>query len=65
MDFFCGSGATGEACIRNGIRFLGSEISPSNADKARRRLAAAESGLSLADAERGQTSIFDVIGRAS
>ena len=65
VDFFTGSGPTGAACIRNGIRFVGSEISAANADKARRRLAAAASGLSLADAERGQTSIFDVIGRAS
>lgn len=38
-DFFAGSGAGGEACLLAGRRYVGAEIDPDMADKARARLA--------------------------
>ncbi|EQB16717.1 MULTISPECIES: DNA-methyltransferase [Sphingobium] len=37
-DWFAGSGAAGEACIRTGRRYLGCEIDPAMAERARLRL---------------------------
>lgn len=45
-DWFAGSGAAGEACLRSGRRYVGCEIDPVMANTARRRLAAVESSLS-------------------
>jgi site-specific DNA-methyltransferase (adenine-specific) len=39
-DYFAGSGAAGEAAKRNGRAYVGCEIDPAMAEKARRRLAA-------------------------
>jgi site-specific DNA-methyltransferase (adenine-specific) len=38
LDPFCGSGTTGVACLREGRRFLGVELSPDYAAIARRRI---------------------------
>ncbi|MDF0491116.1 site-specific DNA-methyltransferase [Sphingobium sp. H39-3-25] len=37
-DWFAGSGAVGEACLRTGRRYLGCEIDPAMAERARLRL---------------------------
>jgi site-specific DNA-methyltransferase (adenine-specific) len=49
LDPFCGSGSTGVACAREGMRFLGCELNPDYADIARRRIAdaAAQSRLNF------------------
>lgn len=39
LDPFCGSGSTGVACAREGMRFLGMELSEDYATIARRRIA--------------------------
>lgn len=39
LDPFCGSGSTGVACAREGMRFIGMELSEDYADIARRRIA--------------------------
>jgi DNA modification methylase len=41
IDPYCGSGATGEACIQTDRRFIGIEINPSDADIAHERCAKA------------------------
>lgn len=60
-DPYCGSGTTGVACLRLGRRFLGHEMQPHYAEIAARRLAAEDRGLTLAEADRGQQSIFDTL----
>jgi site-specific DNA-methyltransferase (adenine-specific) len=61
-DPYAGSGTTGVACMRLGRRFLGHEMQPHYAEIAARRLQAEGRGLTLAEADRGQLSILDVIG---
>lgn len=39
LDPFCGSGSTGVACARLGVRFLGMELDPDYAELARMRIA--------------------------
>ncbi len=52
LDPFNGSGTTGEACILEGRRYLGIELSPTYADLARRRLTnAATGGVPVAEAK--------------
>jgi len=41
LDPFCGSGTTGVACVQTGRRFIGIEIDPGYADRARARIAKA------------------------
>jgi DNA modification methylase len=47
LDPFCGSGATGAACIQTGRNFIGCEIDPGYADIARRRCREAEESVAL------------------
>lgn len=61
LDPFCGSGTTGVACLRLGRRFIGVELNPAYAAISRKRLEAEERGLSLSEAESGQTTIFDAL----
>jgi len=59
LDPFAGSASTGAACLRDGYRFIGSEMTEAYHGIAVDRLAAEERGLSPASAAAGQTSIFD------
>ena len=45
IDPFCGSGATGVACMQEGRRFIGIELDPGYADIARRRIGEAAKHL--------------------
>lgn len=45
LDPFTGSGSTGVACVEEGRRFIGIELSPEYAEIARRRIAAAQPTL--------------------
>lgn len=63
LDPFCGSGSTGVAALRLGRRFIGIERNAEYAAVARERLAAEVSGLTLAAARSGQTSLLDAIAR--
>ena len=58
-DPYCGSATTGVACLRLGRRFLGHEIQPHYAEIAARRLQSEDRGLTLAQADSGQGSVFD------
>ena len=52
LDPFTGSGTTGCACAREGMRFVGCELSAEYADIARARIVGAE------QARSGQVSMF-------
>lgn len=58
LDPFAGSGSMGVAALREGRRYIGIEILPHWADLTRRRLAAEEAGVSLADVDAGQGALF-------
>lgn len=58
LDPFAGSGTTGVACLREGRRFLGFEVSPTWASHARARMEAEAAGLSLEAARSGQLPMF-------
>lgn len=58
IDPFCGSGTTGVACIRLGLRFIGIEREAKYAAVARERLEAECNGLTLNDARAEQGSLF-------
>lgn len=62
IDPFCGSGTTGVSCLRLGRSFLGFEIDPLWAEKARERLEKAEVGLGRND--RKQMPMFSTPGEA-
>jgi len=71
LDAFAGSGTTGVACIAEGARFVGFELSPEYAAIARSRLTAASRQLSLfapqpaaveSPAEPEQPGLFDALG---
>lgn len=61
LDPFAGSGSTGVACLRDGFRFVGSEMTEAYHAVAVERLAAESRGLSLSAATVGQSSIFDLL----
>lgn len=54
LDPYMGSGTTGVACIRRGVRFVGIEIEPRYFDTACRRIAEAARQPSLFDAPKPQ-----------
>ncbi len=58
LDPFCGSGTTGVACLRKGIRFIGIEKSPKWADLARERLRAETEQSTLVARVSGQRALF-------
>lgn len=58
LDPFAGSGAVGAAALRSGMRFLGAELSPEYAERARALLAAEEANLSPAAARSGQLPLL-------
>jgi DNA modification methylase len=58
IDPFAGSGTTGVACIRLGLRFAGAELDPKMAAIANERLAAEQDGISLMSRRRGQMPMF-------
>jgi DNA modification methylase len=45
LDLFAGSGTTGEACIRNGVRFIGIDQDPLNVPAIAQRVARAKASL--------------------
>ncbi len=58
VDLYAGSGSTGHACLALGRRFVGFELDPAHAARARHRLAAASAGLSVKDFSMGQETLF-------
>lgn len=58
IDFTCGSGTTGVACLRLGRNFIGIERMPEHAETARQRLEAEAQGISLAAHRAGQVPMF-------
>lgn len=62
LDPFAGSGSTGVGALLRHRRFVGLELDPHWAQVATDRLNAEERGLTLAEAQAGQSSIFDVPG---
>jgi site-specific DNA-methyltransferase (adenine-specific) len=58
LDPFCGSGSTGVAAVRLGLRALLFELSPEIAEIARKRLAAEAAHSTTAAMLRGQQALF-------
>ncbi len=58
LDAFCGSGTTGQACLRLGRRFIGIERDPKTINDARDVLLAEGDGLSLGAYRGGQLGLF-------
>ena len=62
LDPFCGSASTGVACLREGLRFIGVEVTDEYFEIAMARMRAEEQGLSPHLAESGQVSLFGSVG---
>lgn len=60
LDPWSGSGSSGVAALREGMRYIGFERDEGIGGMQRKRLTAEGSGLTLAAAAAGQTSIFDI-----
>ena len=60
LDLFAGSASTGVACLRQGRRFIGVELTEENYAIGLERMRAEERGLSPAAARAGQVSLFDM-----
>lgn len=58
LDPFNGSGSTGIAATRAGLRYVGFEISPYWAELSRERIRADLAGSTLRDAQQGQAALF-------
>jgi len=58
LDPFQGSGSTGIACARAGLRYIGIEIVPEWAGLTRERIRAEYSGSTLAARQSGQAALF-------
>jgi site-specific DNA-methyltransferase (adenine-specific) len=58
IDFTCGSGTTGVACIQLGRRFIGIELSPEYAELSRRRLDAEDKQTTLRAQAAGQIPLL-------
>lgn len=58
LDPFQGSGSTGIACARAGLRYIGIEIAPTWAELSRERIRAEYSGSTLAARSAGQVPMF-------
>ena len=58
VDPFCGSGATGEACVNLDRRFVGCDHDPANIEIARERIEAARSACPLFE-RHAQPGLFD------
>jgi len=58
FDPFLGAGTTGVAAVKNGCEFIGFEMMPEWATRARERIEAAEMGLTVCEVRGGQESMF-------
>jgi len=58
LDPFCGSASTGVACLREGMRFIGVEVTEEYYSVATERMRAEERGLTPSAANAGQESLF-------
>jgi len=58
LDPFCGSGSTGAAALRRGLRFVGVELDPGIAARARDRLRVEAAGVPARGQERGQGTLW-------
>ena len=58
LDPFSGTGTTGVVALREGCGYVGIDASPEYTEMARKRLDAAQTGVSEAEAAAGQQALF-------
>ena len=58
LDPFSGTGTTGVVSLREGCSYIGIDASPEYTEMARKRLTAAQTGVSETEAAAGQVPLF-------